>query len=88
MAQEQVDEGGEPPVIIHRLLGARFAASTSARCPSLVLLGGNTVLPRPTLPEESRGDPVHAIDRPPDLRIKVGGSAHHAGEHHYAVRPP
>jgi len=88
MAQEQVDEGGEPPVVIHRLLCAGFAASATTRCPSLVLLGGNTVLPRSTLPEEPRSDSVHTVDRPPDLRIRVDGSTHHAGERHHAVRPP
>ena len=84
MAQEQVDDGGEPPVVIYRLLGAIFAT----RCPDLILLSGNVVLPRPTLPEESRGDSVHTVDRPPDLGLGVDGGAHHAGKRHHAVRPP
>ena len=88
MTQEQVDEGGEPPVIVHHLPGARFAASASAPCPSLVLLGGDTVLPRPTFPEEPWSDSVHAIDRPPDLGLRVDGGAHHASKRHHTVCPP
>ena len=30
VAQEQVDEGGEPPVVIHRLLGPGLAATAAA----------------------------------------------------------
>ena len=58
--------------------GHQFSISWSARAlttrrPSLVLLGGNAVLPRPTLPEESQGNSVHAVDRPPDLGLGVDG---------------
>jgi len=88
MAQEQVNEGGELPVIVHYLPGARLAASTAARRPSLVLLSRNTVLPCPTLSEKSWGDSVHAVDCPPDLGLRVDGGAHHAGERYHAVRPP
>ena len=54
MAQEQVDEGREPPIIVHHLLGARFASSASARRPSLILLGGNTVLVAPSFDNKTK----------------------------------
>jgi len=67
VAQKQVDEGREPTVIIHRLPSSCFAGTAAARRPSFIFLSGNAVLPRPTLPEESRSDPVNAIDRALDL---------------------
>ena len=88
VAQEQVDEGGEPPVVVHRLPGPGLAAATAARRPDLVFLGGDAVLPRSTLPEEYRSNFVHAVDRAPDLGLRVNGGAHHTGERHHAVRPP
>jgi len=50
VAQKQVDEGGEPPVVIHRLPDPGLAGTTAARHLGFVFLGGNAVLPRPTLP--------------------------------------
>ena len=88
VAQELVDERGEPPVIIHRLPRPSLATATAFRHPDLVFLGGDALLPRSTPPEEPRSISVHTVDRPPDLRIGVGGSTHHAGERHHAVRPP
>ena len=88
MAQEQVDERGEPPVVIHRLPRPSLAAATATQCPDLIFLDGDALLPRSTLPEESQRDSIHAVDRPPDLGLGVDGVTHHAGEHHHAVLPP
>ena len=88
VAQEQVDEGGEPPVVIHCLLGPGLTGTSTARRPSLVLLSRNTVLPRPTLPEESQSNSVHAVDCAPDLGLRVYGGAHPTGERHHAICPP
>jgi len=85
---EQVDEGGEPPVVVHRLPGPDIAAATAARRPDLIFLGGDALLPRSMLPEESRSNSVHAVDRAPDLGLRVNGGAHHTGERHHAVRLP
>ena len=84
MAQEQVDEAWEPPVVVHCLPGSVLGP----RRPDLILLGGKAVLPCPTLPKEPWGDPVHAVDRPLDLGLGVGGGAHHAGERHHSIRSP
>ena len=88
MAQEQVDERGEPPVVIHHLPRPSLAAATATRRPDLIFLGGDALLPRSTPSEEPRSDSVHTVDRPPDLRVGVDGSTHHAGERHHAIRPP
>jgi len=84
MAQEQVDEGREPPVVVHRLPGTVLAT----RRPNLILLCRDAVLPRPALPEEPWGDPVHTVDRPPDLGLGVGRGMHHAGKRYHTVRSP
>ena len=86
--QKQVDEGGEPPVVIHRLLSSRLASTTAARWPGFVFLGGNAVLPQPTLSKEPGSNPVDAIDRALDLRLRVDGGAHHTSKRHHTVRPP
>ena len=88
VAQKQVDEGGEPPVVIQHLPSSRLASTTAARCPDFVFLSGNAVLPRPTLSKEPGSDPVNAVDRALDLRLRVDGGAHHTSEHHHADRPP
>ena len=88
VTQKQVDEGGEPPVIIHHLPSPRLASTTAARRPGFVFLRGNVVLPRPTLSKEPGSDPFNAVDRALDLGLTVDGGAHHTGKRHHTVRPP
>ena len=71
MMQKQVDEGGESPVVIHSLPCSGFTGTAAAQRPGFVLLGGNAILPRPTLSKESRSDPLDAIDRALDLGLRV-----------------
>ena len=62
VAQEQVNEGGESPVIVHRPLGPGLHGIASTRRPSFVLPNGAEVHPWPPVSKESGGDSLNNIN--------------------------
>ena len=67
MTQEQVNKGGESPVMIHRPLGPGLAGITSARRPSFIIPDGAEILPRLSVSKESESDSLDTVNHALDL---------------------
>jgi hypothetical protein len=61
VAQEYVDEGREPPIVVHRPLGPGLIGVATARSAGVVSLLGAEILPRPPISKEPRGDPIDTV---------------------------
>ena len=67
LAQEQVNEGGESPVVVHRPPSPGLPDVASAQRPSFILPNGAEVHPWQPVSKEPRDDSLDTINRALDL---------------------